>query len=114
MWLLTWTTYKASKLATFVSVIGALTRYAGVLCIVNGAGIVPTLICFGIGVLIHFGAEELGFRGWVKVVRKEGLEEMVRRGNVEIARELYKIKPENRTKRYLASVNSEVVSQLKI
>ena len=112
MWILSWTNYKASKFATFVSVIGTLTRYAGVLCLVNEAGVVPALICFAIGVLLHFAAEELGFRGWVKVVRKEGLEEMVRQGNVEIAKELYKMKPENRTKRYLASVNADVATQI--
>ncbi len=58
MWVLSWTKYKASKFATFVSVIGALTRYGGVLCLVNGL-IPAALICILIGVGIHFGAEAI-------------------------------------------------------
>lgn len=54
MWVLSWKKYGASKFATFVSVIGALTRYGGVLCLVN-ALIPAAIICIAIGVGLHYG-----------------------------------------------------------
>lgn len=58
MWVLTWKKYALSKFATFVSIIGALMRYAGVLCLF--AGLIPaTLICIAIGIGLHFCAEAI-------------------------------------------------------
>ena len=58
MWVLSWKKYGTSKLAMFVSIIGALTRYGGVLCLVN-ALIPAALICIAIGVGLHYGAEAI-------------------------------------------------------
>lgn len=58
MWLIRWNKYRYSKLATFVSVIGALTRYGGVFALVNGL-ILGGIITFAIGVGIHFLAESI-------------------------------------------------------
>ena len=58
MWVLSWKKYAASKLATFISVIGALVRYGGVLCLINAA-IPAGIVCIAIGVGIHFGAEAI-------------------------------------------------------
>lgn len=58
MWILSWKKYAYSKFATFVSVVGALTRYGGVICLVNSL-IVPAIICILIGIGIHFGAEAI-------------------------------------------------------
>lgn len=58
MWVLSWKKYGTSKFATFVSIIGALTRYGGVLCLVNA--LIPTaLICIAIGIGLHYGAEAI-------------------------------------------------------
>lgn len=56
MWILSWKKYSVSRLATFVSIIGALTRYGGVICLVN-ALIPAALICIAIGVGLHYLAE---------------------------------------------------------
>ena len=58
MWVLSWKKYAVSKLATFVSVLGALTRYAGVMCLFASA-IPAGIICLAIGIGIHFGAEAI-------------------------------------------------------
>ncbi len=56
MWVLSWTKYANSKFATFVSIVGALTRYGGVLCFFYSA-IVAGIICLAIGIGIHFLAD---------------------------------------------------------
>ncbi len=58
MWLLSWTNYRLSKLATAVSVIAALLRYAGVACLV--ASLIPAgIICLAIGIALRFAAEAI-------------------------------------------------------
>lgn len=58
MWVLSWKKYALSKFATFVSIIGALMRYAGVMCLFSSL-IPATLICIAIGIGFHFGAEAI-------------------------------------------------------
>lgn len=58
MWILSWKKYNLSKFATFLSVLGALMRYAGVTCLVSSF-IPAALICIAIGVVFHFGAEAI-------------------------------------------------------
>lgn len=59
MWVLSWKKYAGSKFATFISIVGALTRYGGVLCLLSG--LIPGgLITLAIGIGIHFLAEKLG------------------------------------------------------
>ena len=56
MWILSWKNYKISKLATFISIMAALTRYAGVYCLFSEL-LVPGLVCIAIGIGFHFVAE---------------------------------------------------------
>ena len=58
MWLLSWTNYRLSKFATFISVIAALLRYAGVACLVSSL-ILPGIICLAIGIALRFVAEAI-------------------------------------------------------
>lgn len=112
MWILFWTKYQASKFATFVSIVGALMRYAGVLCLFAGAPI-GTVVCFGIGVGIHFLAEAIGFGGWKKMVHKKGLDEKVKQGDVPTAVSLYNGDPKKRTLNYIESLNAQVAAQIR-
>lgn len=58
MWILRWRNYKHSKLATFISVIGALTLYGGVMLLVYKE-YVPGIVTAAVGIAIQFGAEKL-------------------------------------------------------
>lgn len=58
MWVLSWKKYALSKFATFVSIMGALMRYAGVMCLFSSL-IPAALICMAIGIGLHFGAEAI-------------------------------------------------------
>ncbi len=68
MWVLSWKSYKLSKFATFVSIIGALVRYAGVMCLF-AAAIPAALICIAIGIALHFCAEAIAKKKAAKVLR---------------------------------------------
>ena len=70
MWVLFWKKYPLSKFATFVSIVGALTRYAGVMCLF-AAAIPAALICIAIGIGIHFCAEGIAKSKAAKVATKE-------------------------------------------
>lgn len=65
MWILSWKKYALSKFATFVSIVGALMRYAGVMCLVSTL-ILAALICIAIGVGLHFCAETIAKNKAVK------------------------------------------------
>lgn len=59
MWILSWRKYEGSKFATFISIVGALTRYGGAMCLFSG--LIPEgLLTFAIGIGIQFLAEKLG------------------------------------------------------
>lgn len=70
MWVLSWKNYKLSKLATFVSIIGALVRYGGVVCLFSSL-ILPGIICIAIGIAIHFCAEEIAKAKAKKIIKKQ-------------------------------------------
>ena len=70
MWVLSWKNYALSKLATFVSVIGAFVRYAGVVCLFSSL-ILPGIICIAIGIAIHFCAEEIAKAKAKKISKKQ-------------------------------------------
>ena len=58
MWVISWKNYRFSKFATFLSVIAAMLRYAGVACLFSS--VIPAgLICLAIGIGIHFAAEAI-------------------------------------------------------
>ncbi len=58
MWILFWKKYGASKLASFVSFLGAIARYAGVgfLC---SSMITEGIVALAIGIATHFIAEAI-------------------------------------------------------
>ena len=69
MWVLSWKKYALSKFATFVSVVAALTRYAGVLCLFSSL-IPAALICIAVGIGLHFVAEAIAKNKATKIVRE--------------------------------------------
>lgn len=69
MWVLSWKKYTLSKFATFVSVLGALMRYAGVMCLFSSL-IPAALICIAIGIGLHFCAEAIAKNKAAKVIGK--------------------------------------------
>lgn len=70
MWVLSWKKYASSKFATFVSIMGALMRYAGVVCLFSSV-IPAALICIAIGIGLHFAAEAIAKNNAAKVIDKE-------------------------------------------
>lgn len=73
MWILSWKKYALSKFATFVSVLGAFMRYAGVMCLFSSL-IPAALICIAIGIGLHFGAEAIAKNKASKVIGKANTE----------------------------------------
>ena len=69
MWVLSWKKYALSKFATFVSIMGALMRYAGVMCLFSSL-IPAALICIAIGIGLHFAAEAIAKNKAAKVAGK--------------------------------------------
>ena len=69
MWVLSWKKYVSSKFATFVSILGAFVRYAGVMCLFSSL-IPAALICIAIGIGLHFGAEAIAKSKATKVIDK--------------------------------------------
>lgn len=69
MWVLSWKKYALSKFATFVSIMGALMRYAGVMCLFSSL-IPAALICIAIGIGLHFAAEAIAKNKAAKVIGK--------------------------------------------
>ncbi len=83
MWILSYKKYAASKMATFISVIGALVRYGGFLCLF--AALIPgALVCLAIGIGMHYWAENIAFNTWKKQVKATGVEDAIRQGNMEV------------------------------
>lgn len=112
MWVLSWKNYALSKMATFLSVIGTLVRYGGVLCLFSA--VIPAgIICILIGVGFHFLAEYIGFEKWKKSVQSGGYEQEIREGNLNIAVQLYNKNPGKKTLKYFELLNPQVASQIK-
>ena len=99
-------------MATFVSILGAFTRYAGAMCLFSG--IIPAaLVCILIGIGIHFGAEQIAFNAWKKKIQEQGYDNAVRQGDLQTAIKLYNAKPEEKTLKYINSLNPQVASQIR-
>ena len=112
MWILSWKTYKLSKFATFISILGALTRYGGVLCFFYG--VIPAgLLVFGIGILPHFLAEAIAFGRWKAKVAKEGYDQRIRQGDLNLALQLYKGNASEKTLKYFASLNPQLAQTVR-
>lgn len=112
MWLLTWKTYKLSKFATFISIIGALMRYAAVLCITYGA-IAGLFICGAIGVGLHFLAESISNKKWQKLVVEKGFTDRIVSGDLEAAIYVYNANPSTNTLKFIASHNAQMAEEVK-
>lgn len=87
MWIICWRRYPASILATIVSILSVVIRLTGV-AIVFSNEIVIGIICFAIGIGIHYCAEFIAFSAWKRIVRKEGFEKRIKQGDFQIAAKL--------------------------
>lgn len=102
--------YKNSGLATFVSVIGALFQYGGVLCLFSG--LIPgALVCIPIGILLYFAGEKISFNKWVKLLQSKGLEEQIRT-DANVAVQVYNANPGKNTLAYISSLNPQAGEQI--
>lgn len=111
MWLLFWKKYKLSKFATFVSIIGALMRYASVMCISYSA-IVGFAVCAAIGVALHFLAECIGNGKWKKLVIEKGFAAKIADGDIETAISVYNSNPSKSTLKFIASQNAQMAEEV--
>ena len=111
MWILSWKTYKLSKFATFISIVGALTRYAAVLCITYGA-IAGLFICGAIGVALHYLAEFINNGKWKKMVAKKGYTAKIAAGDVQAAIAVYNANPSKNTLDFISSYNPQVAQEV--
>ena len=112
MWILFWKQYAGCKAATFISVVGALLRYAAVLCLVNE--LIPAgIICISVGIVLHFCAEAVAFNKWKRLVKQKGVDQRVRQGDIQAAIGLYNSRAENRTIKYIESLNPDLGAQIK-
>ena len=107
MWILSWKIYKLSKFASFISICGAFTRYAAVVCIANGIA-TGFAVCAAIGIALHFLAEALNTSKWKKVAIKEGFTARIAAGDVNAGLAVYKAKPCKNTLEFIASYNPQV------
>ena len=111
MWLLFWKKYSLSKGATFVSIIGALMRYASVMCI-SYSTIVGFVVCAAIGVALHFLAEYIGNSKWQKVVIEKGFAAKIAAGDLETAISVYKSNPSKSALKFIASQNAQMAEEI--
>lgn len=112
MWILSWKKYALSKTATFVSVLGTLVRYGGVLCLVSG--LIPAgIICVLLGIGCHFLAENIGFDKWKKAVQSSGYKQKIREGDLNLAIQLYNKKPGEKTLKYFELLNPQIAVQIR-
>ena len=112
MWILIWKKYKLSKLATFISIIGALMRYAAVLCIAYSA-IAGFFVCGVIGVGLHFLAESIGKKKWKNMVVNKGFTAKIAAGDLEAAIAVYNSNPATSTLNFIASYNAQLAEEVK-
>ncbi len=112
MWILTWKKYKLSKGATFISVVGALMRYAAVLCIIYGA-IAGLVVCGAIGVALHFLAEHIHNGKWQKMVSEKGFASKIAAGDIDTAVRVYNANPSDSTLKFIASHNAHVAEEVR-
>lgn len=102
--------YKNSGWATFVSVIGALCQYGGVMCLVNS--LIPAgLITLAIGIALYFAGEKIHFNKWIKLVQSKGLEEKIRT-DINVAVQVYNANPGDNTLKYITGLNPEAGQQI--
>ena len=111
MWILTWKTYKKAGFATFISIVGALLRYASVMCLFS-ALIPGFLVCLPLGIGAHFLAEGMAFGNWKKRVRAQGFDVAVKNGDANVAYQLYNANPCAKTVKYITELNPELGNKI--
>lgn len=112
MWLLFWKKYQCSKFATFISIIGALTRYAAVLCLTYSE-IVAMLICAAIGIALHFLAELINNKKWQKTIVKNGYATKIANGDLETAIAVYNTNPCESTLKFIAMHSAQMADAVR-
>lgn len=106
--------YRYSPLATFFSFAGAVLIVVGLPLLF--AGVVPGVICIGIGIgaslLAEPTANRKAIKKWIKELNRKGaLDEL--RTSVELAFELYHAKPHKLTLKYIAKLNPQAAIKIK-
>lgn len=108
--------YKASGLATFVSIIGALAVYGGILALFEKE-FLAAVICVVVGILIQVGAGEIAenavFKKWKKEVIAKGYAHKIAMGDYAVAVQLYNQNAGEKTLKYFESLNPNVGARLR-
>lgn len=108
--------YKSSVLATIVSILGAVSCYAGILALF-GKEFLAGIICIVIGILIQVAAGEIAenaaFKKWKKEVISRGYAQRIAQGDYSVAVQLYNQNPGEKTLKYFGSLNSNVAFSLR-
>lgn len=124
MWIMRWHTYKMSKLATVISVVGAFSRYGGAMFLfglfdsVNATSDIAGLLAasavfFAVGIGFHFLAERIAFNKSKDYLREKGFENAIRQGSLQAAVEVYNVMPNKRTVDYFETLNHQVAESIR-
>lgn len=125
MWIMRWHTYKMSKLATVISVVGAFSRYGGAMFLfglfdsVNATSDIAGLLAasavfFAVGIGFHFLAERIAFNKSKDYLREKGFENAIRQGSLQAAVEVYNVMPKKRTVDYFETLNPQVAESIRV
>lgn len=110
-----WTVYKSSGLATFVSIVGALVCYAGILCLF-AKEFLAAVICVVIGFAIQMGADEIAknatFKKWKNEVVSKGYAQLIAQGDYSVAVQLYNQNPGEKTIQYFETLNPQIAARI--
>ena len=110
-----WTIYKSSGLATFVSIVGALVCYAGIL-LLFAKEFLAAVICIVIGFAIQLGAEEIArnaeFKKWKNEVVSKGYAQLIAQGDYSVAVQLYNQKPGEKTMEFFKTLNPQIAAKI--
>lgn len=110
-----WTIYKSSGLATFVSVVGALVCYAGIMLLFVKE-FLAAVICIVIGFAIQMGAEEIArnatFKKWKNEVVSKGYAQLIAQGDYSVAVQLYNQNPGEKTMEFFKTLNPQIAAKI--
>ena len=110
-----WTIYKSSGLATFVSVVGALVCYAGIM-LLFAKEFLAAIICIVIGFAIQMGAEEIArnatFKKWKNEVVSKGYAQLIAQGDYSVAVQLYNQNPGEKTMEFFKTLNPQIAAKI--
>ncbi len=87
-------------------------RYAGAMCAYEKSGF-AAILCFAIGIALHFLAEQISFNKLTSYIEQEGYAAMIKQNaDINLAVQIYNDNPSNRMKKYITSLNATVGQQL--